>query len=432
MTDPDTAGTIAPEGNKFFTVPRKMLSAPKFTPQLVADQLRDGYWLEAPDINGDSKPDLIGYGLSLGEIYWYQNPDWTRHLVVSKIKMPTGMDFGDITGNGYPDMVICYQLYGPGGTIHDPDPEGGKIDWIENPGNPANTERRWDRHYIGRTVGMHRLRVGHFTQTQRLEVLGLPIVAMEDVHALLPVVLFTQPDDVLTATEWPMTTVDDSYFRMIHGVVKKQGLVPGSDLDSVLLASDEGITWLYYDEATRLWNKVPIGVGELSQFEQTGFKGSGDVDSGRLGDDPFAYVAAIEPFHGNTVAVYCKETDGPASQVGWRRVLLDVYGDPNENGEGPGHCVMCADFDGDGDDEFLIGLRGPMPWQGVMYYKAIDAKNGVFAKWRVSSESVARIAVADFSGRRKLDFATIAYSVQHYYVAKDAKLMRYRNEIEAP
>ena len=32
---------------------------PQFTPQVVIDQLRDGYWLESPDFNQDGKPDLI-------------------------------------------------------------------------------------------------------------------------------------------------------------------------------------------------------------------------------------------------------------------------------------------------------------------------------------------------------------------------------------
>ncbi|MEU7046705.1 FG-GAP repeat protein [Streptomyces varsoviensis] len=67
-----------------------------------------------------------------------------------------------------------------------------------------------------------------------------------------------------------------------------------------------------------------------------------------------------------------------------------------------------------------------------MYYKAIDLKNGVFTKWRVSDESVARIATADFNGDGRLDFATIAYSVQNYYVASDAKVMLYRNRTEQP
>lgn len=406
------------------------ITPPAFHGEVVADQLRDGYWIEAPDIDGDGRPDLFGYGLRLGEIYWYQNaPGWPRRLLADGFRMPVGADWADITGDGSPDPIVCYELYGPIGTIVDPDEQGGKIDWLEHPGTPDKDEGRWRRHYVGRATGMHRLRAGHFTRTDRVEIVGVPIVAKADVHAVLPVVMFTQPDNVREATEWPMTTIDDSHFRMIHGAEKKRGLIPGSDRDSLLFASDEGVTWLWYDERGGEWRRTLIGEGERTQFERTGFRGSGDVDAGRLGGDPMAYVAAVEPFHGNTVAVYTKETDGPADQVGWKRTLLDVYGDPNENGEGPGHQIVCADFDGDGDDEFLVALRGPWPWQGVMYYKAIDARNGVWAKWRVADESVARIAVADFNGDGRLDFATIAYSVQNYYVAKDAKIMVYRNAI---
>ncbi|MER6334453.1 VCBS repeat-containing protein [Streptomyces sp. NPDC001034] len=403
---------------------------PAFTAEVVAEQLRDGYWLEAPDIDQDGRPDLFGYGLRLGEIYWYQNDErWTRRLVADGIRMPVGADFADISGNGHPDVVVCYELYGPIGTIHDPDPAGGKIDWLENPGSPDKDESRWKRHYVGRATGMHRLRVGHFTRTDRLQIVGVPIVAQADVHAVLPVVIFTQPDDVHSAEEWPMETIDDSHFRMIHGAEKKAGLIPGSDLDSLLFASDEGVTWLYFDEATGQWVRRLIGTGEVTQFEQTGFRGSGDVNAGRIGDDPMAYVAAIEPFHGNTVAVYARTGTDEQGEPLWERTLLDVYGDPNESGEGPGHQIVCADFDGDGEDEFLVALRGPWPWQGVMYYKAIDLAAGVWAKWRVGEESVARIATGDFNGDGRLDFATIAYSVQNYYVAKDAKLMLYRNRM---
>lgn len=405
--------------------------APKFTPEIVADQLRDGYWLEAPDLNNDNKPDLFGYGLRLGEIYWYANDDkWTKRLVADKIKMPVGADYADVNGNGHQDIIVCYDLYGPIGTIVDANTQGGKIDWLENPGSPDKDESRWKRHYVGRATGMHRLRAGYFTQTERVEIIGFPIVAKEDVHAVLPVVMFTQPDNVDTAEEWPMTVIDDSHFRMIHGAEKKKGLIPGSDRDSILMASDEGVTWLFYDERKQEWITKLIGTGELTQFEQTGFRGSGDLNVGRVGDDPMAYVAAVEPFHGNTVAVYTKATDGRPEDVEWNRVLLDVYGDPNESGEGPGHQIVTADFDGDGEDEFLVALRGPWPWQGVMYYKAIDLKNGVWAKWRIADESVARIALADFNGDGRLDFATIAYKVAHYYEAKDAKLMVYRNEMD--
>jgi len=64
-----------------------------------------------------------------------------------------------------------------------------------------------------------------------------------------------------------------------------------------------------------------------------------------------------------------------------------------------------------------------------MYYKMVDKKAGVFAKWRVSDDSVARIAMADFNGDGRPDFATIAYSVDNYYRAKQARLMVFRNRI---
>jgi len=55
------------------------------------------------------------------------------------------------------------------------------------------------------------------------------------------------------------------------------------------------------------------------------------------------------------VAVYVKDDPAaPAAGTTWKRFLLDVYGDPNENGEGPGHQIVCADFDNDGEDEFLV------------------------------------------------------------------------------
>lgn len=62
----------------------------------------------------------------------------------------------------------------------------------------------------------------------------------------------------------------------------------------------------------------------------------------------------MEPFHGNTVAVYTEEPGESIADVVWKRTVLDVYGDPNDVGEGPEHHVVAADFDGDGDDEFLV------------------------------------------------------------------------------
>jgi hypothetical protein len=67
------------------SAPSLDITEPSFGSETVTDFLRDGYWLEAADIDGDGKPDLVGYGLSVGEIYWYKNPTWEKRLVVDKI-----------------------------------------------------------------------------------------------------------------------------------------------------------------------------------------------------------------------------------------------------------------------------------------------------------------------------------------------------------
>lgn len=427
------------------------LPIPKFRRELVEDRRQDGYWIEAVNIDNGSNPDIIGYGMGLGEVTWYRNSDWKKTLIAKYIG-PVGMHHGDVNGNGRDDIIICYQY---GQTMINCDPDGGKIAWLENPGN---NEPYWNSHYIGKATSMHRLRVGHFTQESKLQVLGLPIVGRpNDVHSITPIKLFTQPDDLYGASQWHEETLkiyDKQYyeanqtkpdpsdpskdrllvFHVIHGVsLKKYGKKSGSNLDSALVASEEGITWLYFCPQDNVWYGEILGTGELTQVNRTGFKGSGNVDAGKIGDDDFAYIPTVEPFHGNTVCVYYKteyteENKNSLTGCTWKRVVLDVYGDPNPIGEGPGHFTICADFDNDGDDEFLVALRGPMPWQGVFYYKAIDVKNGIFAKWRVSEDSAARIAVADFDGDGRLDFATIGYSVAGYYCADNPSIVVYYND----
>ncbi|CAF3963763.1 unnamed protein product [Rotaria sordida] len=330
------------------------------------------------------------------------------------------MDQADITGNGINDIIICFQY---GNTMLDSDPEGGKIIWLENPGN--NTSKGlWKMHYVGKSTAMHRLKVGHFTQTKRWEILGLPIVSKPyDLLSPVPVLLFRQPDNIFNATEWPSEIINKQFFHLIHDAT----LFNDGGLDNILIASREGINWLYFNQNLTQWTIVHIGDGEKEQKQQTAYYGSAGIGVGGVGNDSFAYMAAIEPFHGNVISVYTKNTNSSLGQIQWTRYVLDVYGYPDKNGQGPAHHVVCADFDKDGDDEFLVSLRGPSPNQGVYFYKPIDLSRSLFAKWKVSDDSAARIAVADFDNDNLLDFATISYNVLGYYTAENPSINIFYN-----
>ena len=72
---------------------------PKFKRQLVEDRRLDGYWIEALNIDGGPKSDIIGYGMGQGEVNWYRNSDWKKTLI-AKYLGPVGMHHADVNGNG--------------------------------------------------------------------------------------------------------------------------------------------------------------------------------------------------------------------------------------------------------------------------------------------------------------------------------------------
>lgn len=391
---------------------------PHFEHEIVDGKLTDGYWLQAVDVLGTGRLGLVASGLADGIVSWYENPGWKRH-VIAELKQPVAFDVADIDGDGWPDLVVCHD-YGESMYAHKPG--DGRISWLRNPG-PDGLGKHWERRNIGRLMSAHRLRFGRFTaETQQL--LALPVVSStggpEGVHHPVAVTLYEQPAEVLSVASWPAITVNDSSFTVLHDIDTIQDISSG--LTRLVVASSEGLSEFGYDGESR-WRVRRFGTGESSQFAVTGFRGSSSVALGSLPSQGTRYAAALEPFHGNTVAVYLP-TEGTEP---WSRTVLHVYGTPNEAGEGPGHHIVAADFDGDGDDEFLVAMRGPMPWQGVFYYKAVDAGRGVWERKRVSSDSAARIVVADFTGGGLLDFATISYYTPGYYLAENPVISIHRN-----
>lgn len=403
------------------------MSEPRFESRVLESGLTDGYWIQAVDIDGDGRPDLITSGLVDGVIAWHENGSWDKH-VIREMNRPVALDQGDIAGDGRVDLVVCHDY---AKTMFEATPADGTISWLRNPGTAGE---QWEAREIGRLGSTHRLRLGEFTGGGQ-ELIALPVVGPRDgeeaLHFPIQVKLYSPPGDLLGAERWDDELLDDSSFRVIHAAALGDFGAPAAGRDATLLACEEGLVWFGWTEQGG-WRAIPLESGEVDQIERTGYKGSGNVAIGRIGDDPFAYVVAAEPFHGNTLALYTPEGDGALTERTWKRTVIDVFGEPNEAGEGPLHHVVCADFDGDGDDEFLVAMRGPEPHQGVMYYEPVDLAAAKFERTRVSTHSAARIAVADFTGDGRLDFATIGYYVPGYFLCDDPSLVLCTNAFGEP
>src|SRR4051794_16954141 len=173
-----------------------MIRAPEFEPVVIERDLTDGYWIQAVDIDGDGRADIVTSGLADGVVAWYRNGRWDKH-VIGRFDKPVSLDAADIAGDARHDLVVCHDY---GGCMFDCGPDDGKISWLRNPGS-VNGE--WECRPIGSLVATHRLRVGAFTRPGATELLALPVVGPKGdpaaVHAPIRVTLFHPPDKVLEA-----------------------------------------------------------------------------------------------------------------------------------------------------------------------------------------------------------------------------------------
>lgn len=411
---------------------------PVFRQSVIDGDPRDGYFIRAVDLDGNGRPDLVASGLTRGEVVRYENPSWTKRTIVSMgDRKPVAFDAADLTGDGLPDLVLCHDY---GGCMFDCGPRDGVISWLHNPG-PDGGDKPWTLRHVDDLVATHRVRLGHFTTDGRVQLAALPVVGpqggAEGVRSPVRLMLYDVPDEPLAdGAGWRGRPIASSDLTAVHGVVAGRfPSTPRPDLESFLLATGEGISWLGAGPGGE-WQTRNIGRGvppqgsvETPAFE---FSGSGNLAVGRVGGRPCAVILAVEPLHGNTLAVYVR----PAGTVApfdtpWERRQLRVFDRPDERHDAVGHHVVVADFDGDGDDEFLVAMRGPAPAQGVFYYK-LDASGNVLVEKQVSTESTARIAVADFDGDGRLDFATTAYDTVGYYEIPDPKVLLFSNAFGAP
>ncbi|UDD63604.1 hypothetical protein AFCA_010864 [Aspergillus flavus] len=440
--------------------------APEFSEKIaIQDGREDGYWVSSFKFaETDKVPGVVASGLNSGKIEFLDNPRntsadpnaWTVYQV-AKLNTPVAVVPMDITRNGLMDIVVCHDF---GDTMIQANMQGGHISWFENPGrDKLEQDVKWTQHYIGRWPAMHRLQAGYFTQRTFPELIGAPVVhGREDKTTPVPIIRFQAPEKPLDAKEWRRDIVDDQHFTIIHEISARRAKGPAG-LDSLLVSSREGVSWLYYDDGR--WKREQIGTGEQrlpDQLDDSISPGSGDhwgtgsADIGKIGGDTFAYVAAMEPFHSTAITVYIKDNH-PIYGRTWRRHVLDKYGTPTQLrhwGDGPGHYITCADVDGDGNDEILVSLFGPLnrdddgkptdppeqsgrnPNKGIYCYKPIDLEHGVFAKWHIAKESSGRSAVGDFCGNGCNDLVSISYNVKDYYREANPQVALYKNEVRQP
>jgi hypothetical protein len=205
-----------------------------------------------------------------------------------------------------------------------------------------------------------------------------------------------------TRDAWEADVLDDKHLHVVHNFWPIPADRP-RQMD-ILTASYEGVGLISRGQGKQQgsgWKYERIGAG--NQDNPKSNRGASEIKRGRLKSGR-KFIATIEPWHGHQVVVYT-EPAGPRQL--WDRHVVD-------DKLRWGHAVWCADLDGDGNDELIIGVRDnlsdkPEERRGVRIYKALDGKGASWSRKIIEDGGVAveDLAAADLNGDGKIDIVAV-------------------------
>lgn len=346
-----------------------------FHPHTIATGLKGGYQVVAVDLNRDGKPDLIALASGMEELVWFENPGWERHVIASGLNEMINAAAADVDGDGIPEIALAY---------------GFSMEAAKSPGivsllhSGANPRQPWNMRELDRLTTSHRLRWADIDGSGKKALVNAPLTGAKalapDYRDHVPLVVYRGP-------AWKREIAGDQNEGVMHGILPTDW--DGRGRDSILTASFSGIHRYWLENGK--WSREQIARGDPGEWPHCG---ASDVAVGRLGTEKF--IAAIEPWHGNQVAVYRR------SGAAWVRDLI-------ETGLPDSHSIAAADFDGDGSSEIVVAQRGK-PGRVVVF----SMRNTHWEK-KVVDEGItaASCAVADLNGDRRLDLVCIGSATEN-------------------
>ncbi len=363
---------------------------PAFKTEEIDASLTIGYGVLLVDLSGDKQPDIVVADKE--RVIWFENPTWKMRVITEGKTAPDNVciDAHDIDGDGHLDLALGAG-WKPGDTK-----EPSTLQWLRR---GKTLDEPWEMFPIRYDEPtLHRMRFADLDGSGKKVLITVPLMGRGSTKEKnwaemgVKIQLHRIPDDP-TKPQWTAETINES----LHVPHNFQFLRYGGD--DLLVASYEGITHLSREVAHAPWTVIRLFEGD--QSNPNGSRGASEIKSGTVDGRKFPLVATVEPWHGHQVAAYLR---GDAATEWTRHVIDDQLR--------WGHAIWCADLDGDGTDEIIVGVRDPLPGKaqnGVRVYRATDDAGTKWDKSELDPGGVAveDLAVADLNGNGKPDIVAV-------------------------
>lgn len=341
---------------------------PAFREATIVSGLGMGYQLVVADLNRDRRPDVIVVDERSSELAWYENPTWTRHVLVTGVPRVINLDTHDLDGDGIPEIAMAHHFE------TDPARSVGHVWLLTHGDDPAQP---WTSRPIDTVPTAHRVR---WMRVEASRAPWLVVAPFAGAGVVAPKYQGHTPIYAYVPGAWTRQRISSSLTGIVHSIHPVEW---GAGRWQLLTASFDGVLRLVPKEGE--WTHVPIASGNLEPCPRCG---TSEIKPGRLGARRF--LATIEPFHGNIVAVYLERPSG------WERLVIEA-------GMTNGHALAVADLDGDGQDEIVASHRGKDV--RVSAYRASDATGTSWTRTVLNQGGVAGAdcKIADLTGDGRPD-----------------------------
>ncbi|MDO8540637.1 MAG: FG-GAP and VCBS repeat-containing protein [Opitutaceae bacterium] len=352
-------------------------------PQTIDPAIQIGYGLAIADVDGDGRDDILLADAK--QIVWYRNPTWQKFVMAEQLTERDNVCIAarDLDGDGKAEVAVGAG-WNPSDTTN-----SGAVFLLE----PASDRtQRWTAKKLPHDPTTHRM---HWLRDRdgKFSLAVLPLHGRGNRAGKGAGVR-------LLGYAWPGREANqpEPIFSETDALHQTHNFDPNPD-GSLLVATAEGIR--AFERKGGGWESAVLTTLP-----------AGEVRTGRLKGGA-RFVAAIEPMHGNSLAVYPIDR-GTAGDATPRRVLLD-------ESLVQGHALATGDLLGVGGDQIVAGWRGGTPGAkvGIRLFAAADTSGRT---WRMHAlvddnrMACEDLRLADLNGDGKLDIIAAGRATRNVIV----------------